>query len=63
MRDKYGRVLVGRRAGDIAIIPAIGILDMDRLFIFPRSKNFRFRLAFAWLEWRISIGLGRARNE
>lgn len=62
MGDKYEWVLVGRRPGDIAIVPAIGIIDIDRLSIFPRSENFRFRLAFAWLEWRISIGLGRARN-
>lgn len=54
------RVLTDRSRKDRCLIPTIAILDMDAA---PLSymAQYRFRLAFAFFGWRVSIGLGRDR--
>lgn len=55
------RIEIGRRTHDYILIPTIGVLDMDKAFPIY-LKPYRFRLAFAFWNLRISIGLGKART-
>ena len=54
------RVHVGLRTHDYLILPSIGILDMDAANpCYPQP--YRFRLAFAFWNWRLSVDIGRRR--
>ena len=53
------RVHIGTHTHDYMIIPSIGILDLDGFF--REKQQYRFRIAFAWWNWRISIDIGKKR--
>lgn len=57
MRD---RIEIGHRKNDYVLIPTIGILDMDAQY-FMRKNKYAYRLSLAFWNFRISIGLGKAR--
>lgn len=52
-------VAVGKRTFDYLIMPAIAILDMSGVEYFPR---YRYRIALGFWNWRVSIGIGKARR-
>lgn len=59
MRD---RIEIGRRTNDYVLIPTIGILDMDAEYYSRMTSNrYAYRLSFAFWNFRMSIGLGKAR--
>ena len=49
--------------GDYCIIPTFAILDMDWADPYLKKYDYRFRLAFAWLNMRMSIGIGKRRGQ
>ena len=57
MRD---RIEIGYRTNDYILIPTIGILDMDAQYFMSKNK-YAYRLSFAFWNFRMSIGLGKAR--
>ncbi len=57
MRD---RIEIGYRTNDYVLIPTIGILDMDAQY-FMRKNKYAYRLSLAFWNFRMSIGLGKAR--
>ena len=47
---------------DYFLLPSIGILDMVAQY--PLKQHpYRFRLAFAWWNFRVSIDIGRKRGK
>ena len=53
------RFLFSTMRGDCFFLPTFGIIDTDARggWLTP----YRFRIAFGWLCWRASIGLGQKR--
>ena len=54
-----GRISTYRSHKEIFLIPTFGFLDMDASG--GPIAPYRFRLAFAFLVWMMSIGLGKKR--
>ena len=57
------RVEFGKRSHDYMFIPSIGILDMEAQY--PISyfwRPYRYRIAFGWWNFRMSIGIGKGKD-